>query len=136
MTTRLTVSSRNLVLGRGPLPQADFLPPRVEQFDRVHTPPTPLQPRITIDSSNTGTDGTAADTNFFLTTADNRVRTAQPPLRRWRNALPEPSPGYLRLFRRLALRIAFASARAARSSARYTRTASGCDSFQTSGRRV
>jgi hypothetical protein len=38
------------------------------RYHRVDFGPVTL---ITIDSSNTGTDGTATDTNFFLTTADN-----------------------------------------------------------------
>ena len=38
------------------------------RYHRVDFGPVTL---ITIDSSNTGTDGTATDTNFFLSTADN-----------------------------------------------------------------
>jgi hypothetical protein len=49
-------------------------------------------------------------------------------------ASAEPIPGYLRPALRRARLVTLASARAARSSARYTRTASGWDSFQTSGR--
>ena len=53
---------------------------------------------------------------------------------RRREALAEPIPGYLRPALRRARLVTLASARAARFSARYTRTASGWDSFQTSGR--
>jgi hypothetical protein len=53
---------------------------------------------------------------------------------RRRKALAEPIPGYSRPALRRARLVTLASARAARSSARYTRTASGWDSFQTSGR--
>ena len=46
----------------------------------------------------------------------------------------EGTETYFRPSRRLARLIDFASARCRRSSWRYMRTASGCDSFQTSGR--
>ena len=55
-----------------------------------------------------------------------------------RNGLGEVRAGgrgaYFRPSRRLARLIDFASARCRRSSWRYMPTASGCDSFQTSGR--